>query len=191
MTRRQTTATIVILLVMAIIVQALVIHFRPAPEVTSGFGPQRSGYTITDLTYFDYTDDGHLQLRVKSPFLERREADQSYYFDKPDFLLPQEAQPPWYGTSAYGWINGDGTLLELSGKVDMYQDALDDRPSAEMHTADATIWPREQRLASDAPSQMRQGTNRMRGVGLRANLDTSYLELQNDFHGIFTPAKRR
>lgn len=191
MTRRRLLTSLATLVTAVILVQVVIWWITPPAEPRQMVGPPRSGYTLTDFTFYAYDAGGKLSFRIRSPSLERRENDRSLFIDRPRFLLPPEdgtPGAPWRGRSEYGWINADNTVLKLMGKVDMYRPAHDNVPSAEIHTADVTAWPDQHRLATAAPARMRQGTSRMSGVGLRANLDSKYLELLHDFHGTFEPS---
>ncbi len=194
MSRRRLIASLVVLAAAIGLVQLTLWWLRPPPKPRQLVGPPRSGYTLTNFTFYAYAEDGTLSFRIRSPSLERRENDQSLYIDKPHFLLPPKAGSagaPWHGRSEYGWINSDNTVIKLMGKVDMSREAFAGAPSAEIHTADVTAWPEQHRLATARPAHMRQGTSRMSSVGLRANLNSKYLELLHDFHGTFAPSSKR
>lgn len=191
MTRRSLITSLAALAAAFILVQVAIWWLKPPPKPRQLTGPPRSGYTLTDFTFYAYDTDGRLSFRIRSPSLERRESDRSLFIDKPHFMLPPEnGEPgePWRGHSEYGWINADNTMIRLMGQVDMYRAAFKHVPSAEIHTSDVTAWPGEHRLATARPARMRQGTSRMSGIGLRANLDSKYLELLHDFHGTFEPS---
>lgn len=191
MTRRRLLTSLIALVVAGILVQVALWWIRPPVEPRQMVGPPRSGYTLKNFTFHAYDIDGRLSFRIHSPSLERRENDRSLFIDKPHFLLPPEKGAPgapWRGRSDYGWINADNTKLKLMGKVDMYRAADSGVPSAEIHTSDVTAWPNQHRLATDESARLRQGSSRMSGVGLRANLDSKYLELLHDFHGTFEPS---
>lgn len=191
MTRRRLVTSLVVLAVAVGLVQLAIWWLKPPPEPRRLVGPPRSGYTLTDFTFYAYGENGKLSFRIRSPSLQRRENDQSLYIDKPRFLLPPRTGTegePWHGKSEYGWVSADNTVVKLMGKVDMHRKAFDNVPSAEIHTSDVTAWPRRHQLATERPARMRQGTSRMSGIGLRANLDTKHLELLHDFHGTFQPS---
>lgn len=191
MTRRRLLLSLAALALAGILIQVAIWWIKPPAKPRQLVGPPRSGYTLSDFTFYAYDTDGRLSFRIHSPSLERRENDRSLFIDKPHFLLPPEngaPGAPWRGRSDYGWINHDNTEMKLMGKVDMYRAAHAGVPSAEIHTSDVTAWPNRHRLATDQAARMRQGTSRMSGVGLRANLDSKYLELLHDFHGTFEPS---
>lgn len=189
---RRIPVGIVILALAAGFAQLLLWWMGPAPAVHDFVGPPRSGYTLTNARVTDYNVDGQPSFRMQSPHVERREGDDSLYFNSPTFQMPakQPGEPDWQGESLYGWINKPGTLLKLQGPVYVHRPAFADQPLTTLHTADVTAWPKENRLETDAPAQMTQGDSRMAGIGMRANLTENHLELLHEVHGTFVPHPR-
>lgn len=164
---------------------------KPSGPAHPFVGPPRSSYSLRDFTLWSYDVHGKMSFRLQAPYLQRREGDDSLYLNAPKFMLPPQHDPqapPWLGHSQFGWVNAKGTLVKLQGEVHMHRVAYAGAPAARIDTSDVTIWPQENRLATKAPAHMRQGASRMSGVGMRANLNTKYLELLNDFHGTFEPS---
>jgi lipopolysaccharide export system protein LptC len=186
--RRLMTA-IVLLALLAGVAQIALWWIGPAPVTHDFVGPPRSGYTLTNARLWAYNIAGQPSFRMLTPHLERREGDDSLYINSPSFTLPakQPGVPDWQGESLYGWVDKSGNLLKLQGPVDMHRPAYAGGPAAELHTADVTAWPRDNRMETAAPAQMTQGDSRMSGVGMRANLNDNHLELLDDSRGTFLP----
>ncbi len=191
MSRRRFVTNLVVLAVAVALVQLAIWWLKPPPKPRTLVGPPRSGYTLSDFTLYAYAPDGSLSFRLHSPSLQRRESDRSLYIDQPRFLLPPAHDvegAPWHGTADYGWVSADQTVLKLMGTVDMQRAAFDDVPPAAIHTSDVTVWPQQHKLATSRFARIRQGTSRMSGVGLHANLATKYMELLHDVHDTFAPS---
>jgi lipopolysaccharide export system protein LptC len=190
--RRVPAATLLIALA-AGMAQLLLWWFGPAPKTNDFVGPPRSGYTLTDARVTEYTAAGQPSFHLQAPHLERREGDDSLYLNSPTFQLParQAGVPDWHGKSLYGWVNKAGTLLKLQGPVEMQRAAFGTTPATDMHTSDVTAWPKENRLETAAPARIVQGASTISGVGMRANLTNKHLELLDDVHSTFMPAKSR
>jgi lipopolysaccharide export system protein LptC len=190
---RRLLSTLAMLAVLAGAVWLGVWWLRPAPG-NAFVGPPRSGYTMRNFTAWAYGDTGRLAFRLSSPFLQRREGDESLYLNAPTFLLPPKhgsAGVPWHGQSQYGWVSGDGSVLKLQGAVHMTRPAEGTSLPAEVHTADVTAWVKQNTLATDARASIIQGPSTMTGTGLRADLNTKHLELLHDVHGTFKPSSHR
>lgn len=190
--RRVPAATLLIALA-AGMAQLLLWWFGPAPKTNDFVGPPRSGYTLTDARVTEYNAAGQPSFHLQAPHLERREGDDSLYLNSPTFQLParQAGVPDWHGKSLYGWVNKAGTLLKLQGPVVMQRAAFGTTPATDMHTSDVTAWPKENRLETAAPARIVQGASTISGVGMRANLTNKHLELLDDVHSTFMPAKSR
>lgn len=172
--------------------QLLLWWLGPPPKTHDFVGPPRSGYTLSNARVTEYDTEGLPSFHMQSPHVERREGDESLYFNSPTFQLPakQPGTPDWQGQSLYGWVDKAGTLLKLQGPVYVHRPAFDGQPATEMHTADVTAWPKQNRMETAAPTQMTQGDSRMSGIGMRANLTDNHLELLHDVHGTFVPHPR-
>lgn len=165
----------------------------PQKKLQDFVGPPRSGYVLTNFDLDSYNEQGKLAFTLIAPHLERREGDDSLYINAPDFVLPPTKEvdaPPWKGHSQYGWVNKDGTVLKLQGKVHMDRVAFAQTPPASIDTSEVTAWPKENRLETAEAARIVQGTSTMNGVGMRANLDTKHLELLDAVHTTYLPAKR-
>jgi lipopolysaccharide export system protein LptC len=193
---RRLPAAIVLVALAAGASQLLLWWLGPAPRTHTFVGPPRSAYTLIDAKVIEYGLDGKPGLHMQSPRVERREGDDSLYLNAPTFQMPakQPGIPDWQGQSLYGWVNKPGTVLKLQGAVSMQRPGFTDthgtaQPEASLHTSNATVWPRENRMETAEPVQMAQGDRRMSGVGMRANLNDNHLELLDDSHGSFPPRK--
>lgn len=190
--RRLPVATVAVALA-AGLAQVLLWWFGPAARTRDFVGPPRSGYILIDARMTEYNAEGKPSFHLQSPRLERREGDDSLYLDSPTFQLPakQAGTPDWQGQSRYGWVNKSGTELKLQGPVNMHRPPFGDTPATNLQSADVTAWPKESRLETAAPARITQGASTISGVGMRANLATKHLELLDDVHSTFLPAKPR
>ncbi|HET6430702.1 LPS export ABC transporter periplasmic protein LptC [Dyella sp.] len=188
---RRLPAAIVVIGLLAGVTQLVRWWTAPEPGGNDFVGPPRSGYTLTEFALSSYDQNGLPAFNVKAPHLERRDGDESLYINSPVFDLPsnQPGVPDWRGESLYGWVSKDGALLKLLGPVSMHRAAFADSAAARLTTADASIWPRENRMETAAAARMVQGAFTMSGVGMRANLADKHLELLDDVHATFPPRK--
>ena len=157
-------------------------------------GPPRADYAMRNFTAWSYGDAGHLLLRLSAPYLQRRTDDASLYLNAPAFLLPPRHGSdtvPWRGQADHGWLSGDASVLKLQGTVYIRRAAEAAAPPVHVHTAEVSIWIKQNKLATDAPLRVVQGGSTMSGVGLRADLNTKHLELLHHVHGTFMPSPQR
>lgn len=189
---RKVPVAIVALTVAALVATLVSWYIQPQAKVSDFVGPPRSGYVLHNFILDSWNEQGAFSFRLHAPRLDRREGDDALYLISPDFRMPpKEADTPdWTGHSQYGWVDSGGDILKLQGDVHMHRNAFGTTAATQMDTAEVTTWPKENRLATDAPATIVQGTSTMKGVGMRANLDSKHLELLDDVHSSFMPKKR-
>ena len=191
MIERRNLTAIALLALAALATQLLVWWFKPPRPPNTFVGPPRSSYTLENFTLDSLDTDGQPAFHLAAPRLARRDNDNSLYINAPKFIIIGNDGADWHGTSLYGWVSADGDLLRLIGKVDMLRPATAAASEAEIHTADATVWSKEKRMASAAPSVIQEPGSILRGTGMKADLNTHTLELLADVHATLTPQKKR
>lgn len=190
---RRLPAAIVLLALAAGAAQLLLWWIEPEAKNTDFVGPPRSGYTLSNARVTEFNEQGTPSMYVQSPHVERREGDESLYFNTPTFQIPAKKPgiPDWVGNSLYGWTDKAGLLLKLQGPVHVHRVPYADQPPVDMQTSDVTAWPKENRMETAAPALITQGQRTMKGVGMRANLNDNHLELLDESQGSFPPRKRK
>lgn len=188
---RRSIALAFVLTLAAVGTWLLIQWLKPPPKPNEMVGPPRSSYTLNDFTLDGLGEDGTPSFRLVAPYLARREGDDSLYVNAPVYTIYGSDGADWHGTSQYGWVSSDNSLVKLIGKVDMHRPAVGKIKAAEVHTADATVWTQDKRMASAAPSIIQQPGSMMRGVGMKADLNTHTLEMLADVHGTFSPQTKK
>ena len=184
---RKTLTWLVVLAIAAAATQLLVWWLRPPPKPLAIIGPPRSSYELVNFTLHAFGQDGKLAFTMAAPHLARREGNDSLYVNAPQYHFVASDGSNWDGASQYAWISSDNNMVKLLGTVDMHRPPTSTISAAEIHTADATVWTQDKRLASAAPSVIQQPGSILRGTGMKANFDTRTLELLSDVHATLTP----
>lgn len=187
---RRTLTWLAVLLVAAAITQLLVWWLRPPPQPVAIIGPPRSSYELDHFTLHAFGTDGKLAFTMTAPHLARREGNDSLYINAPKYFFVASDGSDWDGTSQYAWISADNNTVKLIGKVDMRRPPTHTVAEAEIHTADATVWTQDKRMATAAPSVIQQPGSILRGTGMKADFNTRTLELLSDVHATLTPHSR-
>lgn len=184
---RRTLVWLVALAIAAAATQLLVWWLKPPPKPVAMIGPPRASYELDNFTMRAFGQDGKLSFTMSAPHLARREGNDSLYINAPRYLLSSKNGADWHGTSQYAWISADNNIVKLIGKVDMLRPPVGKISEAEIHTADATIWTQDKRMATAAPSVIQEPGSILRGTGMKADFDTRTLELLADVHATLTP----
>jgi lipopolysaccharide export system protein LptC len=184
---RRTVTWLIVLAIGAAITQLLVWWLRPPPKPVAMVGPPRSSYELDNFTLHAFGQDGKLAFTMTAPHLARREGNDSLYVNAPNYYFVGSDGSEWYGTSQYAWIDSDNDLVKLIGRIDMRRPPTAHIKPAEIHTADATVWTQDKRMATAAPSVIQEPGSILRGVGMKADFDTHELELLSDVHATLSP----
>ncbi|MBN8480197.1 MAG: LPS export ABC transporter periplasmic protein LptC [Xanthomonadales bacterium] len=187
---RRFVTTVLVLSVLALASQVLVWLTRPRPAEPDFTGPPRSGYTLDDFTLHALDENGKLTFTVSGPRLVRRSEDGSIFVSTPDYIMVDSEGHPWTGTSESAWVNRDGSLMQLEGRVDMQRTPSPGVAAARITTSELLVRPKDRTLETAAAAQISQPGSILRGTGLRGDLNSKVLELLSDVHNTFEPRKR-
>jgi lipopolysaccharide export system protein LptC len=187
---RRSIVIAIVLLVAAAGTQLLVWWLKPPPKPNEMVGPPRSSYTLNDFTLDGLGEDGTPSFRLVAPYLARRQGDDSLYVNAPVYTIYGTDGADWHGTSQYAWVSSDNSLVKLIGKVDMQRPAVGKVKAAEVHTSDVTVWTKEKRMATAAPSVIQQPGSILRGIGMKADMNNHTQELLADVHATLLPKRR-
>jgi lipopolysaccharide export system protein LptC len=178
---------LVVLTSVAVGTEVLLWVTRERPDAQTFAGPPRSDYTLTDFTMNALNAAGKRTFQVSGPRLARRGEDGSIFVTTPDYVLIDGNGHPWKGTSDAAWVNKDGSLMKLQGKVQMHREAIGDLKVVEVVTSDLTTWPKDKKMETAAPTTITQPGSILRGIGMRGDLDAKVLELLSDVHSTLQP----
>lgn len=204
---RRTYFTIAVLALLAFAGWVLVWIFRPHDEGNAFAGPPRSDYTLDNFTLDALDTDGNHSFTVAAPRLMRRGDDGSIYVMTPDYEIVDNSDNLWKGTSDSAWVNKDGSIMKLEGKVAMHRVPTEKAAPVEILTSDMTVTTdpkqkdtrgrtvadgphRDKRMETAAPTTLIDPNNVSHSIGMKADLDLKTVELLSDVHTISLPAKR-
>lgn len=153
-------------------------------------GPPRSDYTLSNFTLSALGDTGKLSFSMTGPLLARRGSDGSIFVTTPNYVMVDGSGKPWKGTSDAAWVDKAGEVMKLQGAVNMRQQLADGQPASTIQSRDVTVWPKTNKLATDAPARIDQPGSIIRGTGMRGDLNTHTMELLADVHNTFEPKRR-
>lgn len=199
---RRLVLTILALAALSLLTQILVWIIVPREHEPAFVGPPRSDYTLSDFKLNVLDADGRREFSVTAPRLARKQSDDSLYVTTPDYELLDSANNVWKGTSDSAWINKDGTIFRLEGKVQMHRVPSDKVTPIRVLTSDLTVTstphpkgqknaaPQERKMRTDALTTIIAPDDVAHGVGMRADLEMKTVELLSDVHWISIPHHR-
>jgi len=198
---RKLVLIIAVLAVFALATQAVVWFLAPREEESAFVGPPRSDYTLADFTLDSLDEQGQHSFSMTAPRMARRQDDGSIYVTTPDYDIVDNSGNVWKGTSESAWVNKDGTIMKLLGRVDMHRIETEKVTPVQILTRDLTVLsdpkvknsqqPRERRLETPELTTVIDPTTVAHGVGMKANMTLKIVEFLSEFHSTTQPSKIR
>jgi lipopolysaccharide export system protein LptC len=159
--------------------QRLEVFISPAPD-TPELYMEHFTLTVTGT-------DGLPRHSIRGERMEQYQLDGSSLVETPVMVMNQPDAPDWTLNAEQAWVSPDGEEVRLHGAVHMSRPEGPAHAPVDIHTRDVTVWPEPQRAESEAPVQVRSPHYQVDGTGLRANLQTSILELLHDTDATYFP----
>jgi len=198
---RRLVLIIAALAVFALATQAIVWFLAPREEESAFVGPPRSDYTLTDFTLDALDEQGQHSFSMVAPRMARRQDDGSIYVSTPDYEIVDNSGNLWKGTSESAWVNKDGSIMKLQGRVDMHRIETEKVTPVQILTRDLTVLsdskvknsqqPRERRLETAELTTVIDPATVAHGVGMKANMTLKIVEFLSEFHSTTQPSKIR
>jgi lipopolysaccharide export system protein LptC len=169
-------------------------------------GPPRSDYTLRNFTLDALDQDGNHSFTLVAPRLARRGDDESVYVDTPEYEIIDNSSNVWKGTSDSAWVNKDGTIMKLQGKVAMHRVPTDKVEPVEILTTDMTVTTdpklkdangknvingphRDKRMETATLATIIAPDTISHSIGMKADMDLKTMELLSDVHTISLPTQ--
>ena len=195
---RRLILIIAALAALALSTQILVWVFAPREAVPAFIGPPRSDYTLGNFSIDALDAQGRHSFSIAGPRLARRAEDGSIFVTAPDYTILDNGGRTWKGTSDSAWVNKNGTVMKLEGKVEMRRLPGPGTAPAQLLTSDLTVTsPGKGQALSSAQGKTMQTQalatitepgRVVRGVGMQADLGLKTLQLLSDVHWTLLPA---
>jgi lipopolysaccharide export system protein LptC len=167
-------------------------------------GPPRSDYTLDHFTLDALDSEGAYSFTVVAPRLARRGDDGSIYVAAPNYEIIDNSANTWKGTSDSAWVNSDGTIMKLEGKVAMHRVPTEKVDQIDLLTTDLTITTdpkpkdaqghnlgarghRDKRMETAAQTTIYDPDHVSHSIGMKADLDMKTVELLHDVHILSLP----
>jgi lipopolysaccharide export system protein LptC len=196
---RKTIFAIVVLAILALATRAVVWMLTPHEQVSTFVGPPRSDYTLTNFSLDALDESGRHSFTIVGPRLTRKEDDGSIAVTTPNYEIIDNGDNVWKGTSEAAWVNKDGTIMKLEGKVEMHRLPTEKVKPAQLLTTDLTVTvdpktkdpqqSRDHRMETAALATVIDPDTVAHGVGMKADMNLKTVEFLSDFHSITQPSR--
>jgi lipopolysaccharide export system protein LptC len=159
-------------------------HRQPPPRVAAA--NDRPDYVLRDFELIALNAEGKESFTLRAPTLERRPGDETMSLATPLFLVPNGEGKYWEIRSKTGWVSADQKEIRLIGEVKANSPPEDLRPIT-MNTERLSVFPRENRAASDDVVTIVQPGSILRGRGFAVSTTTKRYVFRSEVKTRYAP----
>lgn len=179
----------VVMLVLAILAAATWVATWERQDSGPATGPiadaRPLGYYAHGARILVTDEQGRVTARVRADRLDELPDDQSLRLEGISVDYQPADETAWSISATSASAPKDGSLLDLSGNVEIRSMPTDGATQQTITTQTLRFWPNTSIVESDAPVEIRVGDWRLRAVGLRTDLKGDTLRLESQVHGTF------
>lgn len=134
--------------------------------------------------------NGAVERRVEAEYMAHFPDTDTHEFQNPYMIMYREQAPPWHVRSERGWLSPSGDVMLLLGKVNIWRNDANGVKELDVRTEDLRVLPEREYGETDKPVLITTATTQTRGVGMKAHLAESRLELLSKVHTRHEPVKK-
>ena len=168
----------------AALVQWRVVDREPAADEQE---VQRPGYYLTGVDLEEFGADGRLRIGLQSISANEDPANGIVRLSEVavDYHTPNGHL--WHLTADEARVPPGGRMVEFEGEVQLAGLPTEDPRAAQLHTPRLTLDTVSEVADTKSPVELAFGVNRMRALGMHADLKAGSLRLESEVNGQFTP----
>ncbi len=156
--------------------------------------PPEGGRHVPDLYMENFVTTamgptGLPRRRVEAEYMAHFPDTDTHEFQRPYMIMYREQGEPWHVRSERGWLSASGDVMLLLGKVHIWRNNASGLKELDIKTEDLRVLPEREYGETDKSVLITTPTTRTRGVGMKAHLAESRLELLSDVHTHYEPAQ--
>jgi lipopolysaccharide export system protein LptC len=186
---------------LALFTQVLVWVYVAREQTPDFVGPPRSDYTLTNFSVDSLDENGKHSFTIVAPRMVRKEDDASMFVTSPNYEILDDNGNTWKGTSESAWVNKDGSIMKLEGKVVMNRTPTPKVAPIRLETTDLTITSppkvkgqptpksNQKKLETEALTTITDPSHVVHGIGMKSDLAMKETELLSDVHWITLPSQ--
>jgi len=180
---------IVVLAVVAGVTTVLVLQYEEPEKSDSRSGELDIAFFIKQAEVTGTAPDGRIIYRVKADYAQQNPDSDAITMETVALSYDPAADTPWDLFSDTGRIPSDGKLVILEGNVL----ALSKEPETSaisIRTSRLYVTPGEKTARTDRKVVIERDGQRVNGIGMEADLNSSNVKLLSNVNGKYLPAAR-
>jgi LPS export ABC transporter protein LptC len=158
----------------------------PPTERNENLGPL--GYYVRGARLLGTDEQGRVTVTIRADRLDEVPNEERLQLEGVAIDYAPADETAWSISAASASTPKDGSLLELTGDVEVRSVPTNGAQPQTILTQTLRFWPETSTIESDASVQLHVGDSvRLRGTGLHTDLKGHILKLESDVHGTFAP----
>jgi lipopolysaccharide export system protein LptC len=170
---------------MALVSAWLLNRLDPSVFGTKEVSAHTPDYYVEGFTTTTMDDSGLPRRRLRAEYMAHFPDTDTHEFSKPYLVIYRERGEPWHVTSERGWLSAKGDVMLLLGKVHIWRNTPDGRRRMDIQTEDLRVLPDSDYGETDTAVVITTPHSQARGVGMRAFMETSRLELLSQVQTVY------
>ena len=139
---------------------------------------------MEDFTTTTMTESGRPGRRLSADSMAHFPATGMRVFTRPHLKVYAERREPWQAISERGELAPGSDELLLLGDVDIWRNNPDGTLEIRIETSDVRVLPETEYAETDEPALITTQSGYTKGVGLRAFMKDSRIELLSEVHTV-------
>lgn len=136
-------------------------------------------------------ETGAVERRVEAEYMAHFPDTDTYEFQRPYMVMyGEKGEQPWYVRSQRGWLSSNGDVMLLLGKVNLWRNNADGVKELDMKTEDLRVLPEREYGETDKPVLITTENSQTSGVGMKAHMAESRIELLSNVRTRHEPSKK-
>ena len=186
--RRLGPLLILLMVVAAVASWQLVQKEEPESPSAAGSGPRTTDYYVKGLDVTRMTAAGKPAHRLLASDLRHYTDDDTTELKRPHLTVYQDDAPPWEVDATSAWMSADGSVVLLSGEVEIRREAGSNNRPVRILTRDVRVQPGEDYAETDEKVRVESESDWLDAVGMQAWLrPPSRLKFLSQVKGFYVP----
>lgn len=151
---------------------------------------QRPDYFVENFTATTLDLNGYPTRRLDAAYMAHYPATDTHELEDPYLLLFAELKTPWHVRAERGWLSPDGSEMRLLGRVHIWRNNETGNRQVDIRTEDLRVYPAEEYGETEKRVIITTPASESRGLGMRAWMGQSRLELLSQVHTVYEQPQR-
>ncbi|MCL2875839.1 MAG: LPS export ABC transporter periplasmic protein LptC [Betaproteobacteria bacterium] len=141
---------------------------RSPESSTDAVVTQTPDFIAETVRVTGFAKDGKLSFTLVSPRLTHLPAIDLTHVEQPQLQFIAQGRQMWINAN-HGKVGPKGERIDFTGNVEAEREGAPSDPPMHLSSEQLTVWPQEQRAASDVPVRLTQGEVRANANGFEAD----------------------